>query len=63
MTKLHTLPDGSIGWLEYLRITRKFLEQYPENIFDGSSGDAGPEFIVALRAAVEQLDGRLAGKH
>jgi hypothetical protein len=31
-------------------------EVYPVTVFDGSSGDAGPQYIVALRAALERLD-------
>jgi hypothetical protein len=28
---------------------------YPASVFDGSSGDAGPEYDVALRKALERI--------
>lgn len=35
---------------------RILAEYYPEDIFNGSSGDSGPEFVVALRAAIKRID-------
>jgi hypothetical protein len=33
-----------------------FLDEvYPESVFDGSSGDTGPVYIVALRAALANV--------
>jgi hypothetical protein len=30
---------------------------YPSDVFDGSSGDAGPEYVVALRKAIARIRG------
>ena len=29
---------------------------YPATVFDGSSGDSGPEYIVALRKALDRIE-------
>jgi hypothetical protein len=40
-------------------IGRELLDTYyPANVFNGSSGDLGPEYIVALRRALSRLDDR-----
>jgi hypothetical protein len=41
------------AWKAIVHIGRALLEEYyPEHIFDGSSGDSGPNYIVALREAL-----------
>jgi hypothetical protein len=45
------------AWDAVILIGRALLEQYyPADIFDGSSGDSGPEYVVALRKALDRLD-------
>jgi hypothetical protein len=37
-------------------VGRRLLDEvYPEDVFDGSSGDTGPAYIVALRAALANV--------
>ena len=43
------------GWEQFISLTTQWLEKYPPNIFDGSSGDKGPLFVVALRNALAAL--------
>ena len=39
-----------LGWPELVTLTQEILKRtYPESVFDGSSGDMGVTFIVALR--------------
>jgi hypothetical protein len=41
------------SWDVLLMVGRRLLDEvYPEDVFDGSSGDTGPAYIVALRAAL-----------
>jgi len=43
------------GWDVLVLIGRTILDRsYP--FFDGSSGDAGPEYLVALRKALDRID-------
>jgi hypothetical protein len=38
-------------------VGRRLLDEvYPACVFDGSSGDSGPQLIVALRAALDRID-------
>jgi hypothetical protein len=42
-------------WDALVMTARALLNSnYPASVFDGSSGDAGPAFIVALRAALDR---------
>ena len=43
------------GFHEFVALCRRWLETYPPDIFDGSSGDKGPRFVVALRKALKCL--------
>ena len=47
-------PRGVAFW-DYVALTEVWLEQYPADIFDGSSGDKGQLFVCAIREAVTQL--------
>ena len=42
-------------WTTYIAITETWLEKYPPDIFTGVSGDSGPLFVVAVRAALDKL--------
>lgn len=42
-------------WKTYIGLTEKWLEKYPPDIFTGESGDSGPVFVVAIRAALYKL--------
>ena len=45
------------GWDAVVAIGRALLNQYyPADIFNGSSGDPGSEYVVALRKALERID-------
>lgn len=45
------------GWDAVVLIGRVLLDaHYPADIFDGSSGDPGPGYIVALREALRHVD-------
>jgi hypothetical protein len=45
------------GWRSLLTVGRMLLDNaYPEHIFNGSSGDSGPQYIVALREALRRID-------
>jgi hypothetical protein len=40
-----------------LFVAKRMLEEvYPADIVTGESGDPGPRFIVALRAAIEEIE-------
>lgn len=40
-----------------LYVGRRMLEEYyPPSVFDGSSGDSGPQYVVALREAIKRID-------
>lgn len=44
-------------WGAILLVGRAILDRYyPASVFDGSSGDSGPDFIVALREAIKRID-------
>ena len=45
------------AWKKVVRVGRRIVsEVYPPEVFTGSSGDTGPLYIVALRAALEAID-------
>lgn len=45
------------AWDAVVAVGRALLERhYPATVFDGSSGDAGPEYVVALRNALNRID-------
>ena len=45
------------GWDAVVIVRRALLEQYyPADVFDGSSGDSGPQYVAALRQALERID-------
>lgn len=45
------------GWDAVIAVGRALLDwHYPASVFNGSSGDSGPEFIVALRNAIARID-------
>lgn len=47
------------GWDAVMAVGRALLNRhYPATVFDGSSGDAGPEYVVALRNAIARIDGQ-----
>ena len=52
--RLREEAEGIAFW-SYVAITERWLKQYPADIFDGSSGDKGPLFVVAIREAVAKL--------
>jgi hypothetical protein len=44
------------AWDAIVEVGQALLDHYyPASVFDGSSEDAGPEFVVALRRALERL--------
>lgn len=47
--------EEMLGFHNFVNIIERFLEQYPDEVFTGSSGDSGAVFIVNLRNAVMQL--------
>jgi len=51
---LQDLYDPS--WEEFIALCHRWMEKYPPDIFDGSSGDPGPLFVVALRDALTALE-------
>lgn len=45
------------AWDAVVMIGRALLDEYyPADIFTGVSGDSGPQYIVALRAALDRID-------
>ncbi len=47
------------AWDAVVAVGRALLEHYyPATVFTGSSGDAGPEYVVALRNALARIDGQ-----
>jgi hypothetical protein len=47
------------AWGAVIVVGQALLDAYyPANVFDGSSGDAGPEYVVALRRALERIKAR-----
>ena len=46
---------GNMGFNNFDGVATMWLENYSPNKFDGSSGDARPLFVVAIRKAVESL--------
>ncbi len=45
------------AWEKVVRIGKRILDiAYPEDMFDGSSGDPGPLYVVALRDALVAID-------
>jgi hypothetical protein len=51
----HGLPL-EYNWEQFIGIMRKWLEKYPPDIFDGSSGDPGPVLTSALHKALRDYD-------
>ena len=44
-------------WEKMLRIAKRIeREVYPPDVFNGSSGDPGPELLVALRKAIARCE-------
>ena len=58
--KLREMLAGEPGKWSFdtlLWVGRRLLtEHYPADIFNGSSGDSGPEYVVALRKALDRCD-------
>jgi hypothetical protein len=49
------------AWDAVVLVGRALLNHYyPADIFTGSSGDSGPEYVVALRNALARIDNRSA---
>lgn len=47
------------AWDAVVLVGRTLLDEYyPATIFTGSSGDSGPEYVVALRNALARIDKR-----
>jgi hypothetical protein len=45
------------GWKAVMLVGRALLDHYyPADIFIGSSGDAGPQYVAALRNAIARID-------
>lgn len=45
------------AWDAVVKIGRALLDHYyPSDIFTGVSGDSGPQYIVALRVALDRID-------
>jgi hypothetical protein len=44
-----------LGFREFVDKCESWLQNYPAEIFDGSSGDPGPLFAVAVRDAVAKI--------
>ena len=44
-------------WNAVVKVGRALLDcHYPATVFDASSGDAGPAYVVALREALRRID-------
>jgi len=44
------------SWEAVVKVGQMLLDHYyPASVFDGSSSDSGPEYVVALRKALERL--------
>jgi hypothetical protein len=55
--ELITLLAADRAWDAVVLIGKAILEEYyPESVFDGSSGDSGPDYIVALRHALNRIE-------
>ena len=51
------------AWDAVVLVGRALLDRYyPADIFNGSSGDPGSEYVVALRKALERIDATAAGR-
>ena len=45
------------AWDAVVAVGRTLLDHYyPADVFDGSSGDTGPAYVAALRAALARID-------
>jgi hypothetical protein len=43
-------------WQSIVKVGRIILDEiYPATVFNGSSGDSGPQYVTALREALERL--------
>lgn len=49
--------EGNMGFENFINVATRWLENYPPDIFDGSSNDSGPLFVVALRKAIREVEG------
>jgi len=47
---------GNLGFHNFILLCKKWLEQYPPDVFTDEGWDAGPVFIHALREAIEELE-------
>ena len=46
------------AWDAVVEVGQALLDHYyPASVFDGSSGDSGPDYIVALRNALARVKG------
>ena len=53
---VYRLFGGHEGFYGLVRFCEdRLAEFYPSTVFDGSSGDSGPVFVVALRTAIANL--------
>jgi len=44
------------AWDAVVLVGQSLLDEYyPATVFDGSSGDSGPEYVVALRNALKRI--------
>jgi len=56
--RLITLLAQDKAWDAVVEVGQALLDHYyPVDVFDGSSGDPGPEYVVALRNALERIKG------
>lgn len=61
--ELITLLARDKGWDAIVTIGLILLDHYyPATVFDGSSGDPGPEYVVALRQALTRIDETTQGR-
>ncbi len=45
------------AWDAVVAVGRALLDAYyPADVFTGTSGDSGPQYVVALREAINRLD-------
>ena len=54
--ELIALLAEDMGWDAIILVGQALLDEYyPAHIFNGSSGDPGPAYVVALRNALERV--------
>jgi hypothetical protein len=55
--ELITLLAQDRAWDAVVAVGRALLDHsYPASVFDGSSGDTGPQYVVALRTALARIE-------